>query len=142
MALDVEGVVPGVDIGERREGADEPRRMRAVDDLPRCVITPFDPPDLRVPEEHPLRALEAIEHWGRRALERQPVRVDANQHAVEVGDVLTVARTPLPSHWAAVVDHHRRRPPGARGWVNWGGLHVAYELRANAVWRHGRVLLT
>src|SRR5690606_14621027 len=60
---DVERVIPGVDVAQRRERADVARRMRAVDQLlAQRIVAPQGAPHLRPAHEEALLAGEAVDH--------------------------------------------------------------------------------
>src|SRR5690606_16294409 len=84
-----EGLVPGVDVAQRRERADVPRRVRAVDQLlAQRVVAPQRAPDLRPAHEEALLAGEAVDHRRLLPAERAAVGFQRNGQAAQVADVL------------------------------------------------------
>src|SRR5690606_6226614 len=87
--LDAEGVVPGVDVAQRGEGADVARRVSDVDRLlAQGVVAPQGAPDLGPAEEEALVAGEAVDRRGRLAAEGAAVGPQGDGQAAEVADVL------------------------------------------------------
>src|SRR5690554_1342983 len=85
----VECLVPGIDIAQRREGADVPRRMRAVDQLlAQRFVAPQRAPDLRPAHEEALLAGETVDHRRILAVEGATVGLERDGQAAEVADVL------------------------------------------------------
>src|SRR5581483_9079704 len=69
--LDAEGRIPGVDIAQRREGADLPGRVRIGHELlAQSAIAHHRPPHLPPSEEDALVAGEAVEDRRRLAMQR------------------------------------------------------------------------
>src|SRR4051812_39026523 len=91
--LHTERFVPRVDVTERRERADHAGRVRVGHHLlAQRGIALEGPPHLTPAEEHALLAGEAVDDGRRLAAERHLVRVEREQDAAEVGDVLAHRR--------------------------------------------------
>src|SRR5690606_17172680 len=85
--LDAEGVVPGVDVAQRGEGADVARRVRVAHQLlAQGAVAPQGAPHLGPAQEEALLAGEAVDHRGRLAAQRAAVGLQGDGQATEVAD--------------------------------------------------------